>query len=498
MSPVDREAPVDPTTEAVELHNRLRDFQPALERRLGELGVTGATQDERLGLGVMREHLQAVSAMAQAAIVAISEADIPHRDNPEEILASAQVRNIVRDFANQRGGGFTARDLKEYLSELGIELPKDHRAFQRYFAGWQDQIVAERASAGEKRCWVKLNPRTYALAWLGSPPVAPPPESVSKIALATPSSTAPQPALPPKHAPPPAPPRLRLTVEDAGEVALRLVAESPDDHGGVLVNRLAEQAGNKDDISSAWLVFNQLVDGGKIREEKVGETVFFRPVSPASPEGDSETAEDPAATAALRLVHEASEEPAKILIGRLVGEMNISTPAARRVFEKLVENGQIYRRNDGGRVRYSAEPPDPQPARPNSLNTEVAEKAATPPSEVVIQTAQQVLEAFTGRGLSFGTALSPQEIARKISGTADESNITVEDVKAAANYLWSLGFVTRIEAQGRLKLQLANRSIMAGMKSEQERADMLEQVTKGKTFTPPAEPIKRRPTKKRR
>jgi hypothetical protein len=160
-----------------------------------------------------------------------------------------------------------------------------------------------------------------------------------------------------------------------------------------------------------------------------------------------------------------------------------------------VGSGQVHRHNGGGRVRYSIEPPEQQTSASVSKSAELVPAA---PAEEQVQLAQQVLGAFIGRGLSFGTALTPQEIARRLSETDEGSSMTIDEVKAAANYLWSLGFLTRIEAQGRLKLQLADRSIMTGLKAEKGRADIQERIAKGLSFAPPARLRKRPPAKKKR
>jgi hypothetical protein len=450
MAQVDRETvvPLDPTIEVSDIHDRFRDVAPAFRERLGELAVTGATPAEKLGIRETRDRLAGIELLAKAAITAIDETDIEVRKSPEEALAGDKAYAAVLEFVDVEGGGFTLAQLKDYLRDLGYELPKDARAFSRQFADWQQRILDEKTNPKneevppEKRRWIRLKGRKHVLAWLEVPPAKSTPKHKSEPVPAQPSSSPRQAA--------------------AGSVTA--TAAMPD----------AEPSAS----------------------EPPAESPPTR--RPDSPGGPATLAEEAAANAAaLNLVREASGEPAKILVGRLVQVLNVSTPVAREVFGRLVEAGLIYRHNGGGRVRYSIEAPElTSPAV--AATTEPAMPTSESGDEAPVEAAQQVLAAFTGRGLSFGTSLSPQEIARKIAERDEAASITLGDVKAAANYLWSLGFLTRIEARGRLKLQLADRSIMTGSRTEQGRVSLQELIASGKTFTPSAPPTKRRAAKKRR
>lgn len=449
MSRVDRETPVplDPNAEAGDVHNRLQSLEPALRERLGELAVTGATPAEKLSLRETRAHLSGIEQLARAAIVAIDETDIQLRESPEETLAGDAAYAAVTEFVDQAGGGFTLPQLKEHLRGLGYELPKDSKVFSRQFTDWQQRILEDKTNpAGEdvrpeRRRWIKLNPRTYVLAWLEAPAAQaapkpspkPPSAQLSSPPLRTASTLAdlPEPLTeaqaPPEAPPAPEPPR-----------ALRLVQPT--------------QA----------------------------------------------PTEDPAAKTALRIVQEASGEPAKVLIGQLIKEMNLPAPGARHVFEALVKAGQIHRYSAEGKVRYGAEPREPQ-VRPSAAPA--VESRSTPPVDTyTLLAAEGVLKVLAGRGVPFGKAFTPQEISRLIGGGGDPDleDFSPDVVKAAASYLWSLGFVTRVETRGQLKLQLADRSIMTGMKSPQRRADIVTLLTAGLKYVPPQKPARRSPAKKKR
>jgi len=246
---------------AVELHDRLRALDAAIGRVVTGWETAGATAAELAELDLASEHLTAILTLGDAALTTIEQADIRELVEPDPSLNEEEVYGIVRRFTDREGGGFTVAELKAHLKGLGVVLPEDSRQFTQLFANWREDILAEKTEAGERRQWVKLGPRRHVLAWV-------------QTAAGEPSSAAP--ALPP----PPQPvrrPAPTLPVEPEArpdrELALRLVADLPDERAKVVVDQLARELA----ISSheARAVCDELIATGQLYRRRVQGSLHY-------------------------------------------------------------------------------------------------------------------------------------------------------------------------------------------------------------------------------